>query len=96
MRMEKLKQSALYFLASDWSKQAIDLGWTEIELFGLIYPERYDGWGLVTAIGLSSFGCTITGIELDQAQMVTRAGRHYDHEKQPPGLQMARVFWELE
>jgi hypothetical protein len=97
--MLALKDAALQFLSSEWAERAVDLGWGEVDLFGL-FPNaqaaryRYGTWGLVTHLGLSIHKPQLILISEDCATVRTMGGATHTKPRVLPEEKISRPFWE--
>jgi hypothetical protein len=92
---ERLKRAALEFLADGWAEKALELGWSELDLFGLVHWRRHDGRGLVVTAGLSIHRLRIIGIGQEKARLESQTGAGMTYARPCPGIGQARPFWEL-
>jgi hypothetical protein len=74
----RLHETSLASLASPWPMQALALGWSALDLWGVhdgpAWRARLDVWGLLPLIGLGSYPRRIAAVDASCARLVTRTG----------------------
>jgi hypothetical protein len=97
---DKLTRLALEFLDSEHAQRAVELGWSELQLFG-IHPGdvkaaalRSDAKGLVVFIALGQHTYEIIAIEEDRAVIQTGGGATQSWPRRRPAEDLAIPFWE--
>jgi hypothetical protein len=97
---DKVARMALEFLDSEHAQQAVDLGWSELELFGIHRGDvkagarRSDASGLVAFIALAQHTYTILAIEENRAVIQTSGGATQTWPRRRPAEDLAIPFWE--
>lgn len=97
---DKIARIALEFLDTEHARQAADLGWSELQLFGLhsgdlkIATLRSDAKGLVPFIALALHTYAIVAIEGDRALVQTSGGAMQTWPRRRPAEDLAIPFWE--
>jgi hypothetical protein len=98
---DRIARFAVEFLSTEHAKKAIDLGWTELELFGLHHGDlriaaiRGDVNGLIPSLTIAAtHSYTITAIEPDCAVLLTNGGATLMHRRRLPEERLAISFWE--
>ena len=100
---ERLKQAALFFLASELSQVAAALGWTATELFGVynhdepdIINRRGDAKGVVSFVALAVWpGTRIERFEAGYAVIVTGGGGVFTSPRRGDKLSASVPFWQI-
>jgi hypothetical protein len=94
-RAELLVQYTQKFLRSHWAREALALGWCEIDLFG-VDPEcpfvRLDRQGLLPGIAFSSFKLTLDLLSAECAVLTTASGAHQRQWRTMEGTKSV-PFW---
>ena len=97
---DKLMRMALEFLDSEHAQRAVEVGWSELELFGIHRGDvkagalRSDAKGLVAFIALAQHTYTIISIEEDRAVIQTGGGATQSWPRRRPAEDLAMPFWE--
>jgi hypothetical protein len=101
---EKLRRVALSFLASDLWQTATELGWSELELFGVhnhnepdVINRRADAKGVVSFVALAVWpGTRIERIEYGYAVIITGGGGTLMYPRRGNGFVNSVPFWQNE
>jgi len=85
-RWATLRRDLADFLGSPWAMEAAQLGWTDLDLFGVDADRPYtriDGLGLVPALD----GCKIVALSAEGAVLETTGGapQSYRRKADRPG-----------
>lgn len=98
---DKIARSALEFLDTGHAQRAVELGWSELELFGMHHSDlkfalvRADTQGLIPGMGLStSHIYTIIAIEPERAVLQTNGGATLMHRRRLGEERLAIPFWK--
>jgi hypothetical protein len=97
---DKIARTALEFLDTEHARQAADLGWSKLQLFGLhsgdlkVATLRSDAKGLVPFIALALHTYSIVAIERDRALVQTSGGAVQTWPRHRPAEDLAIPFWE--
>jgi hypothetical protein len=98
---DKIARIALEFLDTEHAPRAAELGWSELELFGMHHGDlkfavvRADTQGLIPGMGLStSHTYTIIVIEPERAVLQTNGGATLMHRRRLGEDRLAIPFWE--
>lgn len=95
---EALLRLTRSFLASAWFGQAVALGWSMLELFG-INPHapvsRVGEWGLVVTLSLTiDPGAEIESIAEDSAIIRSRSGAQITYPRFMPAMNACELWWK--
>jgi hypothetical protein len=92
-RWATLRRDLADFLGSSWAAEAVQLGWSDLDQFGVDADRPYtrlDGLGLVPALD----GCKIVALTADSAILETPGGARQSYRRKPE--QPGRVLvWKL-
>lgn len=98
----RLRDGSLNFLASEWMKIALDHGWDEIDLWGVLSAPlmqirvRPDCMGLVPALLWASWPLKLVEITADGYRVVvTASGSHLSASRRMPSRNAAKVWWDV-
>jgi hypothetical protein len=98
---DKITRLAMEFLETEHAQRAVELGWSALELFGLVHGDlkfavvRADTQGLIPGIGLStSHTYTIIAIEPERVVLQTNGGATLMHRRRLTEERLAVPFWE--
>jgi hypothetical protein len=97
VRWGRFIDDARQFLASDWPRQATELGWTALDLFGChsIAPNaRHDCKGLVWSLG-EFRGDRLTAISAETAVIERPTGSRQTFYRRPRAAADVVLPWEL-
>ena len=95
---ERLLEMTRAFVESSWFRQAVEKGWSIIELFGISPHQpvvRVGDWGLVITLALlTSPGTKIDSIAEDGATFSTRSVARNKWPRFRPALRDCVLWWE--
>ena len=97
----KLRRASLNFLDTNLAAQAIETGWRELELFGVlnhadadVIARRADAKGAVTSVVLAPWeGTRLESFAASHAVIITGSGAILRQPKRPMNREMVVPFW---
>ena len=96
---ERLKDTALDFLTGQFAARAIELGWSDIELFGL-FPgaprHRFSAQGLVPSLAWSVHELELVALTADAAAFRTKRGATLRKPRRLTEPEISVPFWEAD
>jgi TubC N-terminal docking domain len=93
-RWPRVQRDVMRLLEGSWAQQALNLGWTVVDLFGCDRRapwHRLDRGGLVLLIG----GHEIAELTGDNAALRTSTGSVLRFRRRPPATPPVALLWEL-